>query len=212
MYLFSRRARLTVGHARDAMEWAIGQTEVAKRISGLEISLFSQVFSPQVGTMAWSAFVPDLVTLEAAGDKLNADDGFVSAADRGAAFITGGFDDTLAEVVHGAPDPARRVEYATTVRAVCRNGGVARGMEVGVEIAQRAERVTGTPTLFLAETTSSYGAVGWVTGFDDVAAMEKAQHALNADASFIEFVDREAGDVYVEDSSITTQLIFRRLA
>jgi hypothetical protein len=70
MYLFSRRVRLAAGNTRAAMEWALGQTEKVNRITGLPISLYAQVFSPEVGAIGWSTFVPDLATLEAAGDKL----------------------------------------------------------------------------------------------------------------------------------------------
>src|SRR5436190_19102365 len=81
MYLFSRRARLSPGNTREAMAWATAITEKVNQISGLPVSLFTQVFSPGVGTLVWSTFVPDLATLEAATDKLNTDDGYISMGD-----------------------------------------------------------------------------------------------------------------------------------
>jgi hypothetical protein len=212
MYLFSRRARLAGGNTRKAMTWSIGITEKVNQITGLGVNLYSQVFSPEVGTLVWSAFVPDLATLEAASDKLTADDGFISMTDEGSALTTDQLDDSLVQVLHGQPDPNRHVEYATVVQAVCANGSVARGIEVGMEIAQRAERATGTPTMFVASTTGVYGSVGWITGHSDIRAVEAAQGALMADASFGEFVDREAGKVYAEQPNLTTQLLYRQLA
>jgi hypothetical protein len=212
MYLFSRRVRIGGGQTRAAMEWALGQTEKVNKISGLQVSLYMQVYSPEVGSIGWTTFVPDLTALEAAGDKLNADDGFVSATDKGAALTVGGAEDTLAQVVYGAPDPNRQIEYATTVHTVCATGNVARGMELGVDLAQRVEKITGTPSLFLADVTGAYGGVGWVSGHANAQAMEAAQQKLAADTSWAKYVDKEVKGTYTDDPSMTTQLIYRRLA
>jgi hypothetical protein len=212
MYLFNRRVRIAGGHNRAAMEWALGQTDKVNKITGLPVSLYMQIFSPEVGVIGWSTFVPDLATLEAAGDKLNVDDDFVAATDKGAALLVGGADDTLAQVVYGQPDPTRSIEYVSAVRTVCANGKLGRGMELGAEIAQRAEKITGTPTLFVAEMTGTYGAVGWISGHENVRAMEAVQLKLASDESWAKYIDKEVNGVYAEDPSATTQLIFRRLA
>jgi len=212
MYLFSRQVRLGGGQTRKAMEWALAQTERANQITGLDIGLYLQVFSPDVGSIGWSTFVPDLATLETAGDKLDVDDDMVAATDAGTAFVEGGATDRLLQVVHGAPDPARPVEYVTGVSAVCASGRIGRGMELGVEIAERAEKITCTPTLFVTDVTGIYGSVGWLTGHESVQAMEAAEQAMAADASWLEFIDTEAAGVYAENSASTTSTIYRRLA
>jgi len=212
MYLFSRRVRIGGGQTRAAMEWALGQTEKVNRITGLQVSLYTQVYSPEVGSIGWSTFVPDLATLEAAGDKLNVDDDFVSGTDKGAALIDGGAEDTLAQVISGAPDPTRQIEYVTAVHTVCATGNLARGMELGVEIAQRAEKITGTPTLFLADVTGIYGGVGWVSGHENIQALEAAQQKLASDASWAKYLDKEVKGTYADEPGHTTQLIYRRLA
>jgi hypothetical protein len=212
MYLFSRQLRFGPGNTREQMEWALGQTEKVNQITGLQVNLFMQVYSPEVGRIGWSTFVPDLATLEAAGDKLNADDAFVAAVDKGSAMTVGGADDTLAQVIYGEPDPNRQIEYVNVVRAVCATGNAARGMEAGVELAQRAEKIMGTPTLFLADVTGSYGGVGWASGFENVQALEAAQQALNSDPGWAQFVDKATAGVYADEPSRTTQIIYRRLA
>jgi hypothetical protein len=212
MYLFSRRVRIGGGQTRVAMEWALGQTEKVNRITGLQVSLYMQVYSPEVGSIGWTTFVPDLATLEAAGDKLNVDDDFVSATDKGASLIVGGTDDTLSQVVYGQPDPSRPIEYVTAVHTVCATGNLARGMELGVEIAQRAEKITGTPTLFLADVTGAYGGVGWVSGHENVQALEAAQQKLAGDPSWGKYLDKEIKGTYTDEPSATTQLVYRRLA
>lgn len=212
MYLFSRRARLAPGRTRDAMAWSTEITEMVNRISGLGVSLFSQVFSPELGTLVWSAFVPDLATLEAAQDKLLVDDAFIAATDAGAKMMAGGADDLLAQVVRGARDPARSYDYVSAVSTVCANGNIARGLAVGAELAERAEQITGSSTLFVAGTTGSYGSVGWLTAHDDIQGLEASQATLAADAEWLDFVDTEAGNAYVDDPSMTTSLIYRRIA
>ena len=212
MYLFTRRVRIGLGQTRAAMEWALGQTDRVNKIVDLPVSLYMQVFSPDVGVLGWSTFAPDLASLEAAADKLNADDGFVSATDSGASFVVGGADDLVAQVLHGVPDPARQIEYVTTVRTICASGALARGMELGVEIAQRAEKITGSPTLFVADSTGNYGGVGWITGHADIKAVDAAQQALAADAGWLKFLDKEVKGTYADELGASTQLLFRRLA
>jgi hypothetical protein len=212
MYLFSRQVRLGGGQTRKAMEWALAQTEKVKQITGLDVGLFTQVFSPEVGVIGWSTFVPDLATLETAGDKLNVDEAMVAATDSGASFVDGGASDRLLQVVHGAPDPNRQVEYVTSVTAMCAAGHMSRAMELGVEIAVRAEKITGTPTMFVRDVTGNYAGVGWLTGHENVQAMEAAEQALAADTSWPKFIDKETAGVFAENTSPTTSTIYRRLA
>jgi hypothetical protein len=212
MYLFTRRVRLVPGQSRDSLAWAIDQTERVNRITGLSASAYTLMFSPEVGTIAWSAFVPDLTTLEEAADKLAVDDEFVSASDQGAKFITGGAHDALGMVLHGEPDPMRTVEYVTTVRAVCGPGRLSQGLELGATLAADAERVTGVPTLFVAGRTGSYGAVAWIAGHTDIRSMEAADQALSADTGWRERIDREAASVYASDPGSTEQRVYRHIA
>jgi hypothetical protein len=172
MYLFNRQIRFGPGKTREQMEWALGQTERVNQITGLQVSLYMEVYSPQVGAVGWSTFVPDLAAL----------------------------------------DPARQIEYVTVVRAVCATGNVARGMEAGVELAQRAEKIMSTPSLFLADVTGNYGGVAWASGYENVQALEAAQQALAGDESWAKFVDKATAGVYAEEPSLTTQTIYRRLA
>jgi hypothetical protein len=194
------------------MTQALALTEKVNQITSLGVSLYAQVYSPDVGTLVWSAFVPDLATLETATDKLNADDGFAAMVDEFAPLTTGQLDDGLMQLVHGQPDPNRTIEYVTTVQAVCANGKLTSGIEVGVEIAQRAEKATGTPTLFATTMTGVYGGVGWFTAHADIAAMAEAEAAINADASFAKFVDGKAADVYAAEPMLTQQRVYRRIA
>ena len=211
MYLFSRRGRIDGGNTNEALAWATGITEKVNEVSGLPVGLWMQVFSPAFGTVSWSTFLPDLATLEAAGDKLASDPGYVAMADAGAKFISTGLDDSLISIVHGDPDPSRSIEYVTGVQAVCSTGNIAMAMTVGVELAQAAEAATGLPTLFGANVTGAYGGVGWLTGYENIGALETAQQALSADPEWVALIDTKTAGVYAEDPSITTQLVYRRI-
>lgn len=216
MYLFIRRARLRAGGINESMAWATGITERAHQVTGLRISLFTGVFGPGVGTVAWSALVPDLETLETANDKLNADPGYLEEASRGQQFAPEGADDRLRQYVHpqltmaemaGAPTPM----YITVVSSVCVAGGFARGMELGVQLAQRAEEITGVPTSFLVDSTGMFGGVSWSSGYPDIRSLQAAEGALATDTEWLAMIDREAKGVYSDDPSLTTQLIWRRI-
>jgi hypothetical protein len=212
MYLFSRRARLSGAKFRDSMAWATSVTERVTQTTGLPVGLWNQTFSPAVGTLVWSTFVPDLATLEAANDKLMVDDAYNELVDRGNEFlIPGSVDDTLGMIIHGEPDPNRHVEYVAAVRSTISAGKLARGIAVGVEIAQRAEQITGLPTAFLADSTGNYGGVAWLTGFANVGELERAEQTLNADQSFIELIDTQAAGVYADQPGANTQLVYRRI-
>jgi hypothetical protein len=209
MYAFSRSVRFAPGNLRDAMTWATEVREQVNQITGLGVRLFTQVWSPELGRVSWACFVPDLSALEAANDKLLADDSFAAKVDQGARFLSGGPDDTLAQILHGTPDPNRNVEYATAVRAVCTPGNIQRGIEVGMEIAQKAESITGLPTLFTSGATGVYGQVSWATGHENVQSIDAAQAALMGDPSWMALIDNN-GEVYAQTPS-PTQVVLRRV-
>jgi hypothetical protein len=193
------------------MTWVMDITEKANQITGLDISPFTTVFSPEVGTVVWSMAVPDLAALEAANDKLIADDGYVVLIDEGSRLVQSNVDDGLLQIIHGEVNRDRRIEYASSVQAVCATGNVAHGLELGVEIAQRAEQATGIPTMFASSMNGPYGAITWVSGFSDIHEMDRAQQALAADTDFVRFIDDKAPGVYVEDFAITRQTTYRRI-
>lgn len=209
MYLFSRS---TVVANADGLAWATNITEHAKRTTGLDIGLWGQTWSPEFGRLSWTAFVPDLEALAAAGDAMNADAAMAAEADNGAALRTAGMDDGLYNILHGEVDPSRpQAEYVTSVRSVCANGALTKGITNGIEIAQRAEKLTGAPTMFATTVTGAYGGVGWLTGFPDVKSLEAAQQAMAGDEDWAKFIDK-AASAYSPEPGATQSLIFRRIA
>jgi hypothetical protein len=212
MFLFSRRGRVAGGQAQAARTWALDVTEAANALSENPVTLWIGVLGPEVGTVVWSSFAPDLMSIEQSMDRMQADEGFAALVDRGATVMPGGVDDRLAQIVHGEPDPGRDASYVTVVEAVCASRALARGMAVGVEVAQMAEKITGNPTLFANAVTGPYGSVAWITAHASIGDIEEQQRALAADAGWLDYLDREAGTAFQENAAMTTSRIYRRLA
>ena len=212
MYLFGRRARLAGGKMRESMAWATGIAEKVTQITGSPLGVWSQVYSPEVGEIVWATFLPDLGALEAFSDKCLVDDGYITEVERGAAFIQpGSVGDVLQVVLHGEPDPNREVNYTAVVHTTIA-GGIANATTLGIEIAQKAEALTGTPTLFLADVTGNYGGVAWITGYASIEEVERAQMTINTDPGFVELLDTRAATAYADAPGATTQTLYRRIA
>ncbi|HVM67014.1 MAG TPA: hypothetical protein VMU14_19255 [Acidimicrobiales bacterium] len=212
MYMFTRRARLSGSDLRDAIAWATEATQRVSQVAGVTVSLWMRQFSPDVGTIAFGTFVPDLATLEAANDKMMVDDGMMRLYEKGNDFILpGSVSDRLATVITGEPDLARPIEYTAVVEATMAAGKLEEGIAVGMEIAQRAAKITSVPTMFLAGTTGNYGSVAWLTGYVNVVELDRAGQALNQDHSFVEFLDKKARGVYNDTPGATTQVVYRRI-
>lgn len=211
MYLFSRSGRLANGNSRDAALWLASLTEKVNQITDLQVGLWRNVFSPELGRISWATFVEDLAQLEAADDKLNADDAFVAEVDRGATFTSGGLDDALAQVVYGAADPERPIEYVSAVSTLIAPGSMVKGMTLAVEIAQLVEKTTGIPSMVLSSMTGDYSAIEWISGYENVQALQAAGEKLNQDADFAQLIDKQAPGVYESGPSVTTQVIYRRV-
>jgi hypothetical protein len=193
------------------MAWAVSITEKVNQISELDVGLWSPVFSPGLGTLVWTAGAQDLAELEATDAKLMVDDGYIEILEAGTKFSSGDpVDDALIQLILADEDPeGANAQYAFVVQSALAPGKSARGIELGVEIAQRARAITGATTAFGAAITGVYGGVAWITGYASVEKLQAAGDTLNADASFTELVDAEASQAYLVGA--TTQTIYRRI-
>lgn len=207
MYLFTRQARLT---GLDAAPWAVTIGAAAAKAAGSEVRVWGRAMSPGLGTVVWSSFWKDLSTRETAFEALAKDADYLSLAVEGQKFLTDGIDDTLYDVVYAGSNAGGDNKYVSVVQSACANGSVIRGMATGVEIAQRAEAISGHSTAFAANATGQWGGVGWITGYESIAAFETAQKKLNANLGWLEYVDG-ATNCYSDDPSVTQSLLLSRL-
>lgn len=212
MYVFTRSIRLGgSGKIRDAMTWSLELTEKINQISETRFSLWSPLFSANAMSLSWATQVDELEELEAVDAKLMADDSYVSMIDRGTAFNSGDqVDDALVSYVHGDFSKSGDVKVVSIVETTVANGAFAKGMEVGVEIAERVEKITGLPTGFGIHSSGTYGRVQWLTGYGSIAEMQKAENAVNSDPGFLQLLDSKVPEVYVQGSG--EQRLARKIA
>jgi hypothetical protein len=211
MYLFTRRTRLAGGDGAAGVTWAASIAAKVNEVTGQEVQLWGTVYSPGFGTISWTGWFADLASLEQVGDKLQADPGMQKLANDGTKFTDGSLDDGLLQPIYGEPDASAPAQYVGGAVAVAAAGNLERAMAAGVEIAQKSEKITGLPTMFVRSVTGPYGGVGWLTGYENVAAMEKAEAALAGDPSWLKLIDSTKG-CWVEDPATTQATIYRRLA
>jgi len=211
MYLFSRNIRLGAGNPEKQLDWALRITEKVNQISETPVTLWSSVFSPRSQSLVWTATVDELLTLETIEGKLMSDSGYIALVGEGATHGSDDpIDDGLLQIVFADPK-ATEIEatYATTVQATLAPGGSSRGMELGVETAQRAGAITGCPTSFALSVTGPYGSVEWISVYTSVEELQRGQEALGADAEFAQLVDKELSKVYLPGA---IQLAWRKVA
>ena len=210
MYTFFRSLRLGPGSLQEQMAWSLSMTEKVNQISEATFTLWTPFLSPGVNRLFWVAFVDDLATIEATGDKLMADSGYHMLLEQGARYVsTDAINDVITMVVHAEGiDPARQPAYVAEVTAVAATGAGAKSVEVGIEIAKLATKTTGTPTMFSVAGTGIYGQVAWHTGFDSITDLQRGQTAIAMDAKFTEYLDKSTPGVY---QPAATQNVYRRV-
>ena len=180
MYLFSRNVRLGAGNPEKQLAWGLKITEKVNQLAAAPVNLWTTVFSPDSGRLVWTSIFEDLVTIETTMDKLIADPGYVSLVEEGSAHASGDpVDDGLLQFVFADPKAAElEAQYAGVVRTTTAPGGIVKGIELGVETAQLAGKITGCPTSFATGVTGDYGMVEWITLYSSIAELQRAGDAL----------------------------------
>jgi hypothetical protein len=210
-YLFTRSAQLAPGNLADSMAWSVKVTEKVNAVSETPVSLWTSVMSPDLGRLTWTTVVEHLSTLTATDEKLLADSGYLELVEEGTRFGTGANAvDGLVRYVHADRDGIATAQFSTVVRAVLSPGAFVSGIEIGVEIAQRAKAITGRPTSFGASQSGTYGEVGWISLYDSIDEVQAASEALAEDPGFGKLLDDKASKAYIAGAS--TQVISRKLA
>lgn len=212
MYIFSRRVQMSGAHARKSTKWAVEQTARVNSISGLEFTLWADTYGPRVGSLLFSTMVPDLATMLAATNTLMGNDDYLKSIEQGSEYMVGHPEDTLIQIVNEMADPGKEVNFVAVVSAVIAEGSFGRAPGICLEIADRASKITGLPTLFGVDTTGCYGGVRWITGASDIAEVEHASSALATDASFTSYLDHDANGCFAEEPALTQQELLRRIA
>ena len=210
MYLMSRRTRV---NSAAGLDWAVTILGRVKEVTGNDVNLWGTVYSSGFGTITWTSWWSDLGSMEKAFAELQVDPTYVALAAAGAPLIEGGVDDQLLQTVAGEPGPGTgtgTAQYVASVQAVCAAGGIVRAMTAGVEIAEKATAIGGADTIFVRGLTGPYGRIGWLTGYEDLAAVGEAQDRLAADASWLDYLDGTKG-CFVEGADAAVTTLYQRL-
>ncbi|HVA53905.1 MAG TPA: hypothetical protein VNF05_10380 [Acidimicrobiales bacterium] len=205
MYLFTRQARLT---GADALKWAATIRDHVAVVTESEVQLWASTLSPGFGTVTWSSSWDDLASLETSFAKLVGNSKYLSLAAEGAQFVNGGVDDGLYQSLYDGTGESGPVQLISSIQAVCANGQLTKALANGVEIAQKAEAISGRPTMFLTTVTGNYGGVGWLAGYESLAAFEQANAKLNADTAWLTYLDG-ATTCYAQDVGATQSSLHR---
>jgi len=212
MYLYATALRPRAANPAKVVDWAMRMTEKINQIGEIPSTLWTATMSPAMGSLAWTSVVPDLTVIEDTETKFAADAGYMALIDEATTLMEGSepADQQLMQLVHADQDSTGiDVHYASTVRAMLAPGEARHGVELGVEIAQRAKQLTGRPTSFAVAVTGDYGAVMWVSLAETIQQLQSANEALDANEDFAKLLDKEAARCY---SPGATQTISRKLA
>ncbi|HZU72205.1 MAG TPA: hypothetical protein VE990_05475 [Acidimicrobiales bacterium] len=195
------------------MEWAVHLTEKVNQISDLRVELWTTIFSPATGTLAWTVVSRDLQDLENLETKLMLDDGYLGLVEHGARYVCPeSLTDGLVDIAYADPDAATRSQtasYSAIATMRIAPGHQAQVMEAGPLAAQRIKQVIGAPTSFCLGLTGPAGTVGFLSQFETLRQLQAAGEAIRGDAEFAAFLD--ASSVMVAPGS-STQTMWRKLA
>ena len=209
MYRFARMVQLT-GNPTKSTEWAVTIGEKVNQISEVPFTLWTTVLSPAVGLCAWTTTVDTVAEIETLEAKLVVDSGYLTLLAAGSEhIIPGSVNDSLATIIHESPRArSGTFHYASITAAQVQPGQFRRGVELGVEFAQKAHALTGLETSFEAAVTGNMGTITWLLAADTLEQLQRGEDTLNGDESFVTLIDTDGAKAYQPTATVS---YFRRL-
>lgn len=199
MDLFSRNVLLT-GAPAAYMAYATEMRTYVSDKLGQEIALWSVGFGAPRGAMTYTARVDGLAGVQTMNATLAGDADYMAKLATGATMGGGAAEDSLMRPLHGEMgDPPPVGSVATVTTAVINNGAYGDAVAWGVGMAQLAESITGTPSVFGMSTFGTFGQLIWINVSADAAAADAAGQATNANADYMGRLGA-IGDLFVPGS------------
>ena len=171
MYIFRRNASIRPERMMDGMAFAVTIAAQASAVIGRPISVFNTVYGQPMGSIGWTCRMDSLADAHDVATKLAGDPGYMEAAVAGTDLFAGPASDALTSIVSSSLTPAVQRFYASTV-ATMANGKAAEAMAFGVQV-QSLMASKGFNTAFGTSTFGTYGEVGWLTGADTMAELDR---------------------------------------
>lgn len=211
MKLFSRTVHMA-GTPADTFAFASGMRQFVSDTIGREVALWGANFGAPVGTMIYALPVEGLADLQSLQQQLMENPAYHERIAEGQQFA-GAIppEDALGNVIHGQLGEERPPVgfVASMTTATIANGKYADAIAWSVDMAQRAESITGTPVMFIANQFGPYGSVGWLSIVPDMATADANNDAINADAEWMKQLG-DVGELFAEGSG--NQMLATRLA
>lgn len=209
MYRFARTAQLT-GNPTKSIEWAVTIAEKVNQISEVPVTLWTSVLSPAVGLCAWTTTVETVTEIETMESKLLVDNGYLTLLAAGTEhIIPGAINDSLSTVIYETPGAqGGNFHYVSVTTGQVQPGQFRRGVELGVEIAQKAHALAGLETSFEGAVTGNMGTVTWILAADSIEQLQRGEDTLNTDETFLKLIDTEGAKAYQPHATVS---FFRRM-
>ncbi len=202
MYIFNRSTTVDRNRQLEATEAAIEVAALVGNITGIPVNVFITRYGAPVNTIAWSCRIDSQAQLQTATDKLAGNDDYMKwVMTHGELFETAA-EDRLSAVVSSslAPAPAK---FYTMLVASAANGMLGAAIDFGVRAQQFVNTATGLPTAFLSAVYGPFGTVGWLTGADSAADLDRLQEMQATNADYHKLV-AEAGPLFTQGSGQTS--------
>ena len=212
MLLFAREIRLNGSRFREAIAHSVALADYVTQTNGVPVEVWAPVYSPAADTLSYTAVLPDLTALETAMDKLMVDEHYHEMVEQAQQFvIPGTLNDGLLNIVYPSEPPTedRPDTYARVIQSTAVVSRITEAVELGVELAARAQEVTGTPVLFGISETGPFIGVEWIYLHANAAEAEQANVQVGTDAKVMELIGRTP-NLFIAGGS--TRTLYRKLS
>lgn len=191
MYIFTRCATIDPGRFSDALSGATALARTVERLTDRTLSTWYQQYAPTGPALRWTVRIEHLEDYEKMFRTATASTEYQDALAEVADCITGPVVDDLFEMVAGTP-PTAPTPVATSVMATAANGHLRAAVHWGADLAERASRSLGVPTVFIRGLYGNYGTIGWASYFSDANELEGTNAKLAVDDMLQAVIDEGA--------------------
>ena len=182
MHVFNRTRITNPNSVAQAKAFAVEIGQMASTITGRPITPFQNMFGGTPGAIAWSTPLADLADLGDHEAKLSADPGYQKKLADGAGLWIGNAEDRLIQLVSNGLTSSTHLLYGSLM-AVARTDKFADAVVFGVQMQEYLQNA-GFPGCFGVSSFSAYGEVGWLTGFDSLADVDRLGAFVMSDEGY----------------------------
>lgn len=187
MYLFTRVRTARTERFRDALAWAIEAKDHVSEATGLEISLYANVFGRPLGTLTWAALVENRADMSGKTMALMEDDDYWQIVARSGELFHDNGEDFLRLIIalDGMDEDADPPAASQAWTAQIANGQFDHAMDWGTDMGAFAHDITGVPMATLMDSYGDFGRMTWIAGFESPEHADQVNEQLMAESEWI---------------------------